>query len=64
LADPATALIIVGATSDISEGGKELCQREDRSVGQVTRDFDLTRRPCGSGSSRPSARPGQGMTAA
>ena len=30
----------------------ELCQRGDRSVGQVARDFDLTEPPCGNGSGR------------
>ena len=32
----------------------ELCQRAERSVGQVARDFDLTRDRVRDGSSRPS----------
>lgn len=35
----------------------ELCQRGDRSVGQVAKDFDLTETRCGSGCGRPSAMP-------
>jgi hypothetical protein len=41
----------------------DLCQRGDRSVGQVAKDFDLTRPRCGSGSGRPSVMPGPGRMA-
>jgi transposase-like protein len=41
----------------------ELCQRGDRSVGQVARDFDLTETRCVSGSSRLNGTSGPGMTA-
>jgi|GEM_PF-3017035 transposase-like protein len=37
----------------------ELCQRAERSVGRVARDFDLTETRCGDGSSRPSEPPGR-----
>ena len=42
----------------------ELCQRGDRSVGQVAKDFDLTGTRCGNGSGRPSGTPGPGRMAA
>jgi transposase len=40
----------------------ELCQRGDRSVGQVAKDFDLTETAVRSGSSRPSGTRGPGRT--
>jgi transposase-like protein len=43
----------------------ELCQRGDRSAGQVARDFDLTETArSGNGSGKPSGMPGTGRTAA
>jgi transposase len=36
----------------------ELCQRGDRSIGQVARDLDLTETLSGSGCVRPSGTPG------
>ena len=41
----------------------QLCQRGDRSIGQVARDFDLTRPRSASGSARPSGTPGRVATA-
>jgi hypothetical protein len=37
----------------------ELCQRGDRWIVRVARDFDLTRLQCGSGCARPSGTPGR-----
>jgi transposase len=42
----------------------ELCQRGDRSAGQVAKDFDLTETAVQEWSSRPSGTPGPGRTAA
>ena len=40
----------------------ELCQRGDRTVVQVARDFDLTETAVRRGSSRPSSMPGPAST--
>jgi transposase len=41
----------------------ELCQRGDRSIGQVARDFDLTETAVRSGCARPNGTPGPDATA-
>ena len=41
----------------------ELCQRGDRSIGQVACDVDLTETRSGSGCARPSGTPGGVATA-
>ena len=41
----------------------ERCGRGDRSIGQVARDFDLTRSRSESGSARPNAMPGAAVMA-
>ncbi len=43
---------------------EELCQRGDRSAGQVAPDFDLTETAVREWSGKPSGMPGTGRTAA